>query len=684
MVRVAVRAFFVGALTLGGYAHAAEPPLPLKAPPLASPRADWSGFYFGTFLSYAWGQSGWSGATPETPPLGGKLNFYQPLNPWNGAGSYSMGLQAGYNVVLPSRVMLGAEVDMSFPSTVAGGQQIATNNLGLVNYEEWILTSGSMRGRIGYVFDNWLPYLTGGFAWSVGQAMILPPDTLASAVEDIFPIENRFLWRFGWTIGAGIEVPFAPNWSAKAEYRFTDYGSRNIALPASDINIRSNLSLSELRFGLNYRLPSSITELSNLTATDIGPDLPDAAVHAQTTYIGQYAAPFRSPYRGTNSLSPNLGRESLDVTLYAGLRPWQGAEIWFNPEVNEGFALNDVHGVAAFPNADVGPGFSYPVANVQRLFLRQTIDLGPATEKVAPDLNQFAMTQSNDRLVITAGKFSVGDIFDWNRYATDVRTDFMNLAIVGTATFDNAQDTYGYTYGGAVEWYQGDWTLRGGLFDLSLLPGKVGLDPSWGQVQYLGEVERRYTLWGQPGKVLFTGFLSHAKMARYNDVVALAELTGESAADVIPSVRRYTNRSGISMNFEQQITPDLGIFGRAGIANPNVEDYEVTDADRTTVLGLSQSGNPWGRANDTFGLAGVVNSISSAHQAFFNAGGLGIVVGDGILPHPGLEQVLETYYKYAVSSLLWVTLDYQFVQNPGYNRDRGPVSVAAIRLHAEF
>ena len=372
------------------------------------------------------------------------------------------------------------------------------------------------------------------------------------------------------------------------------------------------------------------------------------------------------------------------MTLYAGLRPWQGGEIWFNPEINEGFALDNVHGVAAFPNADVGPGFSYPVANVQRLFLRQTIDLGPATEKVPSDLNQFAMTQSSDRLVITAGKFSVGDIFDYNRYATDVRTDFMNLAIVGTATFDNAQDTYGYTYGAAVEWYEGDWTLRGGYFDLSLFPGKVGLDPSWGQVQYLGEIERRYTLWGQPSKVLVTGFLSHAKMARYNDVVSLAELTGLSAADVIPFVRRYTNRSGISMNFEQQITPDLGIFGRAGIANPNVEDYEVTDADRTVVLGLSQTGTPWGRPDDTFGLAGVVNEISNAHQAFFNAGGLGIVIGDGILPHAGLEHVLETYYKYAVSSLLWVTLDYQFVVNPGYNRDRGPVSVAAIRLHAEF
>ena len=171
--------------------------------------------------------------------------------------------------------------------------------------------SGTVRGRIGYAFDNWLPYLTGGFAWSVNQAMILPPDTLASAVEDIFPIESRFLMRFGWTIGAGIEVPFAPNWTAKAEYLFTDYGSRSVALPASDINIKSNLSLSEVRFGLNYRLPASATELSNLTASAIRPDLPDVAVHAQTTFIGQYAAPFRSPYVGHKQSHAKLGAREL-------------------------------------------------------------------------------------------------------------------------------------------------------------------------------------------------------------------------------------------------------------------------------------------------------------------------------------------------------------------------------------
>ncbi len=683
-VRVVVAILLVGAFTLGGQARAVELPLPLKAQPLASPSFDWSGFYFGGHMSYAWGRSGWTGETPDTRPLGGSLSFYEPWNGWTGAGSYFGGLQAGCNVIVPSRLLLGGEVDISFPGTVAGAEPIETAALGSASYGESVFTSGTVRGRIGYAFDDWLPYVMGGFAWEFDQAMVLAPGTPITQLDDLDPLESHLLWRFGWTVGAGVEFPFAPNWTAKAEYLFTDYGARRFMLPASDLRINSNLSVSELRFGLNYYLPATAAGVSNLTAAAIRPDLTDFAVHAQTTFINQYAAPFRSPYQGTNSLPPNQGRESWDVTLYAGWQPWRGAEIWINPESDQGFALNDVHGVAGFPNADPGPGFSYPFVRVQRLFFRQTIDLGPTTEKIAADLDQFAMTQSADRLVITAGKFSVGDIFDLNQYAADVRTDFMNMAVVGTATFDTAQDAWGYTYGVAAEWYQGPWTLRAGYFDLSRLPGKIALDPTWGEVQYVGEIERRYTLWGQPGKVLVTGFLSHAQMGRYDDAVSLAELTGQSANDTLPLVRRYANRSGISMNFEQQITPDFGMFGRAGLANPNVEDYEITDVDQTAVLGLSQSGRPWGRADDTFGLAGVINNISSAHQAFFNAGGLGIVIGDGMLPQPGLEQILETYYKYAVSSLLWISLDYQFVKNPGYNRDRGPASVAAIRLHAEF
>jgi high affinity Mn2+ porin len=214
------------------------------------------------------------------------------------------------------------------------------------------------------------------------------------------------------------------------------------------------------------------------------------------------------------------------------------------------------------------------------------------------------------------------------------------------------------------------------------LPASAELDPGFHQFQWVGEIERRYDVWGQPGKILVTGFLSRGRFGRYNDAVSLAELTGRPAN--IALVRRPNSRSGISMNLEQQITPDLGLFARAGLANGNIEDYELTDIDRTLVFGISQTGRAWGRPDDTFGLAGAVNNITNAHQAFFNAGGLGLVIGDGMLPHPGLEQIIETYYRYALTSLWDVTLDYQFINNPAYNRDRGPVSVIALRLHADF
>ena len=161
----------------------------------------------------------------------------------------------------------------------------------------------------------------------------------------------------------------------------------------------------------------------------------------------------------------------------------------------------------------------------------------------------------------------------------------------------------------------------------------------------------------------------------------LAQLTGEPAD--IAAVRQYRSRGGISLNLEQQIAPDVGLFARAGWANGSIEPYEFTDIDRTISAGLSVQGNRWGRPDDTWGIAGVVNGISKQHQAFLNAGGLGILVGDGQLPRPGAEQILETYYSFPVS--FWrVAFDYQLIVNPAYNRDRGPVSVFATRLHTQF
>jgi high affinity Mn2+ porin len=84
------------------------------------------------------------------------------------------------------------------------------------------------------------------------------------------------------------------------------------------------------------------------------------------------------------------------------------------------------------------------------------------------------------------------------------------------------------------------------------------------------------------------------------------------------------------------------------------------------------------------GLVGIDSGISADREQYLNAGGLGILIGDGRLPHPRAEQILETYYSCALLRWVHVSLDYQWVKNPGYNSDRGPVSIFAIRAHAQF
>jgi high affinity Mn2+ porin len=170
-------------------------------------------------------------------------------------------------------------------------------------------------------------------------------------------------------------------------------------------------------------------------------------------------------------------------------------------------------------------------------------------------------------------------------------------------------------------------------------------------------------------------------MGSFEDAILLAAMTGGPAN--IAAVRQYQSRGGLSMNLEQQLMPDVGLFARAGFANGDIEPYEFTDIDRTVAAGLSISGKKWGRDDDTFGIAGVVNGITKTHEAFLNAGGLGILVGDGQLPNPGTERILETYYSFPVYAAK-VTLDYQLIVNPAYNRDRGPASVLSFRVHTQY
>jgi len=198
----------------------------------------------------------------------------------------------------------------------------------------------------------------------------------------------------------------------------------------------------------------------------------------------------------------------------------------------------------------------------------------------------------------------------------------------------------------------------------------------------VGEIEERHELWGQPGKLKITGFLSRGRAGEFSNAIALSQATGQPAD--INAVRAYTSRPGISVNLEQQVTDTLGVFARAGWADGNVEPWDFTDIDRTVSGGVSISGKKWNRPDDTIGIAGAVDGISSVHESFLNAGGLGILVGDGQLPNPGLEQIVEAYYSYAISSSTHITFDYQFIANPAYNTNRGPVNVFAGRFHMQF
>ena len=204
-----------------------------------------------------------------------------------------------------------------------------------------------------------------------------------------------------------------------------------------------------------------------------------------------------------------------------------------------------------------------------------------------------------------------------------------------------------------------------------------GLDPTFQQFQLVGEIEKRHELWGQPGKIKITGFLNRGSAGPFPDAVALAAVTGQPAN--INAVRTYTSRPGVSMNLEQQMTDRIGVFARAGWADGNVEPWDFTDIDRTVEAGVSISGKSGAGLTIRSALPGIVNGISHEYIAFLNAGGLGILVGDGQLPNPGLEKIFEAYYSYALTPASRLTLDYQFVANPGYNADRGPVNAFAAR-----
>jgi len=408
----------------------------------------------------------------------------------------------------------------------------------------------------------------------------------------------------------------------------------------------------------------------------------DWSLHGQLTAIVQGYPTFRSPYEGANSLAGSgQVRETVTATAFLGARLWPGAALYVNPEIAQGFGLSTTLGVAGFPNGEATKvGSAPPKIYLARLFLREVIGFGGGTEDLEAAPNQLAERVDVSRLTLTLGGVAASDFFDGNTYAHDPRTGFMNWALWESGAWDYPADARGYTYGAAADLHGAAWSLRGGFFLMPTEPNGPNLNLDFvHQFGTLVEGEQRFTLGQRPGAVRALAYLNQAKMGSYFESVALSPVDPSLTATQTKLRHKY----GFATSVEQEITEALGAFARLSWNNGTTESFAFTEIDLSAAVGFVLQGSRWGRPDDAMGLAAVVNGLSQQHRRYLAAGGLGIILGDGRL-HAGPETIVEFYYSLQLSRPLALTLDEQLVVNPADNRDRGSVSISALRLHLAY
>jgi high affinity Mn2+ porin len=415
------------------------------------------------------------------------------------------------------------------------------------------------------------------------------------------------------------------------------------------------------------------------------PEIQWYSSHAQATVVTQKHGAFRSPYIGPNSLLPEEPAATSETsTIFLDVRLWewcgQSTELIFDPEIAGGTGFSGVTGIAGFPNEEITRvGNPDPTPYIARLMLRQTWGLGGEQEKIEDDVNQIAGKRDIDRIVLTVGKMASTDVADDNRYAHDARTQFLNWALTYNGAWDYPANVRGYSYGIGLDFNTKYWAIHYGIFAEPEVANGAPLDPHFleanGQVW---EWEQRYWLWEHPGHLRPLFYLNRAHMGDYRE--ALQQMP------VDPNVtltREYRYKYGFGLSWDQEITKDLGLFGRLGWNDGHTETWAFTAIDRTASLGLALKGRCWCRPNDTVALAGLINGLAKDHRDYLAAGGLDFIIGDGRLNY-GHEQILEFYYNFQIIKGIFAAFDFQEVNHPAYNKDRGPVSIGTLRAHLEF
>ena len=424
--------------------------------------------------------------------------------------------------------------------------------------------------------------------------------------------------------------------------------------------------------------------------------------YGQLTWISSFKPSFNSPYRGQDSLSPNFEHSFTGTaTIYLGAKLWHGAELYWVPELVTERPLTHLVGLGGvIQNFELQKGGgATPTVYSSRLYLKQTFNFGGEIQAKDSDPLQLATDYQSRKLTLIAGNFSVLDFFDKNNFSGDLRRQFINMAFLTYAAYDFAADARGYAWGAVAQLDWDSWTVKIGRATPPVHPNQLPLDfHFWEHYGDQLEVEHTHTIFNRSGAVRVLGFRNQEQMGRFADAITALQNDPTKTAANCPGfsygnpsttapdlcwARKTNIKVGVGINLEQEILDDVGFFARAMYADGNSEVYSFTSSDRSLSFGLMGRGTLWGRRKDFAGVGFGIGWISAVHAQYLNLGGVDGFIGDGKI-HRAPESVFEVFYSYKLPKVVWLTADYQFISNPAYNSDRGPVHVFGVRAHAEF
>ncbi len=425
-------------------------------------------------------------------------------------------------------------------------------------------------------------------------------------------------------------------------------------------------------------------------------------VSAQANGIFQAHPPFPAAYSGPNSFQTNYQKGFSRVyTLYTGLRLSHSVELLADVEEASGSGMSNSLGLAGYSNLDVVriPGEGLPLSEAPYLARVEYHEVFALSKKRIPaergPMSGFAELPER-RLEIRAGLFDTVDFFDQNSVGSDSHMQFMNWAIDNNGAYDYAADTRGYTWGVETEFQAKNFAFRAG----EMLMPKVanGIDMQWNlRKAHADNFEfelRKGLLPKKDGTIRILSYINHADMGIYRDAIAQYEAGVTKVPDITDHAPQETIKYGFGVNLEQEIARNFTAYARWGWNNGKTESFCYTEMDSTVQVGLGASGHAWHRNHDRAGVAFETGGISKDHQEYLRDGGRGFILGDnpdypnGVPPGGALsygrENIEEAYYTMHLWRGLYMGPDVQRFDNPGYNRDRGPVFIGGFRVHLEL